>query len=223
MAVAHACPGCGAALTRVRAGRDPHYGLALVLCPGCGRAAWRRRDPLVQRSRGALRAVGAMAILGVQALVVTGLFAGSLALVNEVEEISYRDVARFLDSPEAWFAASVVAWCVLVGGWLTAGLPHWRHWRAFAAWAALMTLLQAFVLCLNSPGPPLVSIAGRTILPPAPDPDRLVYREAIVAALVLVAALGAPLGLGMLRLHAVNRRQLFRRHRRRWRRQWRGA
>jgi predicted RNA-binding Zn-ribbon protein involved in translation (DUF1610 family) len=223
MTVAHVCPGCGAALTRVRAKRDPHYGLAMVLCPGCGRAAVRRRDPLRNRARQALRAVVALVIVGVQAMVLAGSLTVSLTLVNEIEDFSERDWARAFESPEGWVTASEIAWCVMVGGWLTAGLGHWRRWRAFAMWAGIMTLLQALALWLTSPGPPLLSIGDRTILPPAPDPSRLVHREAIVAGIVLVTALGIPLGLGMLRLQAINRRLLFRRRRRGWRRQLRGA
>jgi hypothetical protein len=222
MAAAHACSGCGAALTRVRPQRDPWYGLPLVLCPGCGRAAQRRRDPVAQRTRQALRALGASGMLAVQAVVLTGLVAGSLALVTQIEDLSATEVRRFLEPPGLWFALVVAGWCVLVGGWLTAGLVHWPRWRAFAMWAALLTVLQGLVLWLDSDGAPLFKLAGRTVLPPAPDAERFVQREAIVGALLVAAALGIAPGLGMLRLTAINRRQVFRR-RLRQRRQRRGA
>ncbi len=215
MAMAHVCPACGAALTRVRPSPDPHYGLPLVLCPSCSTAAVRRRHPLQRRTRRGLQVAKALATFLAQLVVLGALAAVTLLLIGQVEDLTTGLSLAAVLRADRLVLASMGGFCVLTGIWLTVGLSHWRWWAAWAAWAALIAGLEAIVLLWNAPGPPLIDALGVAILPGVFEVGRYAGRLEILAATLVVAAAGIPPGLAVLQLHGTNRRLRWRKRRRR--------
>lgn len=115
MPVAHVCISCGTSLSRVRAQRDPHYDLMLVVCPACGVACVRRRHPLQagwRRFRTAQNSVRHAVFLTIATI---AFLAGSIF-----------GAALTLDL----FRAIGTSWTRLHGDVLTGRVSGWRvpHW-----------------------------------------------------------------------------------------------
>ncbi|MHC4990463.1 MAG: hypothetical protein ACYTGC_05730 [Planctomycetota bacterium] len=145
MAIAHICYRCGTDLARVRAHREPHYGLLLLQCPGCCRFLARRRHPLHEFWRGLRRVDWALTIVVFNVLALICLLiltAGNAAWFGR--EILEDGAAGLLSDHRVPLFGCFVLTPILVGAWLAIGLPHWRRttaWAMFTVAASLMTLL----------------------------------------------------------------------------------
>jgi len=151
----HHCGRCGTDLTRLRAVRDPVYGLPLVRCPSCGLTIARRRHPAPVWTRRVLRAIPVFLVLLAQAIIipiVTMGFLGMAALLaDEIVMIGWsRDgtlrpdsfyalLDRYAEYPEE-MGALIGMICIagLVGVWMGLFMRHWKRWALFAAWMAFV-------------------------------------------------------------------------------------
>jgi hypothetical protein len=144
-------------------------------------------------------------VLAVQAALLWGLAAGSLAILGELEVMTIPQRLGYTLAREQWTLVSMGLAQVLVGFWLTVGLGHWRWWAPWAAWAVLLTGLQTWVLL----GPRLDFGAF-----PA---HRWVWREMLLFLMMAVAVVGMPIGHAILQAHVRHRRSRWQRRRRRLR------
>ncbi len=158
MPVAHACISCGTSLSRVRARRDPHYGLPLVVCPTCTRACVRRRHPLqagwrrVRATQNAIRHAGFLTI-ATSVFLAGAIFGAALTLdfframgtswTRLHEDVLSGRVASWTipgwmrGSGEPFSPIMLVLFAVLGGLVLGFGLTHWRKWMLIPLWVAL--------------------------------------------------------------------------------------
>lgn len=208
----HHCGRCGDDLTRVRALREPVYGLPLVRCGACGLAVVRRRHPIERVVHG-LR-VADLAL---------GLFATQLiacALATALACICSAVASRFLPGSVRFDAESVrpaAAFCVLgaiaVGAWLGLAFTHLRLWLVASlvvlwvwAWIAVPYAVDAFEAASRNKGNEALPIL-RQAVPPMIG----------TVMLVPIAAAGIPLGLVLRRAarwgHGAMRRRALRRAR----------
>lgn len=151
----HHCGRCGTDLTRLRAVRDPVYGLPLVRCPSCGLTVARRKHPLPVWTRRVWRAFPALFVVVVQAIlipIVTMGFVGmSAVMAEEIMIVGFRRdgtmqpdflgafLDRYADRPEE-MGALIATCCIagLVGVWMSLLMRHWRRWGIAAAWLAFV-------------------------------------------------------------------------------------
>lgn len=143
MAISHVCLSCGLDLARIRAAREPHYGLMLVRCPGCATASVRRRHPLVELWRSFRRFDWSVTVMAVNAALFGGLAAGMLGgllyVLKESADLPFVELWR-----RHWFGLgfSLTVWPLAAGTWLTVGLGHWRR---LAAWITFGSIVAAGV------------------------------------------------------------------------------
>jgi len=206
MAVSHICPGCGFDLARIRPVRDADLGVAVVTCLGCGRASVRRRHPMQARWRRARRTLWALFLLGVQlGLLTVFTVLTFVAMEHMVEEM----LPRFGDYHLASVLAIPVVVPILLGAWLTAGLPHWNRLAAYGAWVgwmvALLVIGALFISIDDYVGVawiarPSLSVSGyiKEGLLDAELLAWIVLRLVYLPWQLLAAAAGWPLGAGVL-------------------------
>jgi hypothetical protein len=219
MAISHACLNCGTDLARVRAVREPHYGLPLVVCPGCGSAAVRNRHVIHQRWRGLLR-VSKSLIAAVAQLIALVLCAGgviTLCILIQEETRWFLGGASTEPIAACLPAVMVIAVAVLSGVWLTAGLAHWKR-----AWAwAIFTILIAISLSIDTVIAPAVTqlTAG-----PGGFGEKLDYempewlfRLLVLGVMMMIATAGIPPGILARRWAAALRQSRWRARRKRLR------
>jgi len=224
MAIAHVCLGCGFDLARVRAFREPHYGLPLVVCPRCQAATTRRRHPLWSAFRRFKRLDFTITVLGLQ-LSLAALLAvftpfGSLAMVVGVSGTQRNTFDSDLWWLYFWPLAIIGP---LTGAWLTMGFSHLNRGRTFLGWYAFLCCITFFGWLLAAVRDDLDSQFMVVQL----DPERwpVLARGAVgyvshaiaMGAVMLSAVAGIPLGWGFQRLTG-NLRQTLWRNRRRKRR-----
>jgi len=213
MAISHLCMTCGADLAPIRARREEHYGLPLVLCPRCGTAAVRRQRPL-RRWRATRRLGISLAALLAQLALLTGFI--SLTIVVCVmfgEEMARGHFG--IDQPETTviLALSFGLLPLGLGTWLTAGLRHWRGAAAWITFALLVlpmlsidTLLLPWLACL-------VNDAGFAAEVGPCRWDLWIGRVVALAAIMGVALLGIPVAMALAFAHDRLRSGLRRAHR----------
>lgn len=214
MTIAHVCCGCACDLAGVRAIRDPHYALPLVLCPGCGKAHVRQTHPFHARWIASLRIGTAVAALIFQNVVALALICSTLAVIAGALALGYAAIIGELARQALInLGMSVGAVSIVTGAWLTAGLSHISWWRAWLGWMLLVVVLvglSAVVLPVALAGhvPDVVSwIAGTSVITAA---------ACVPLGIIMVLALaGIPLGKLILSAHRAFVRGRFRWRRRR--------
>jgi hypothetical protein len=218
MAISHLCTSCGLDVARVRALREPLYGLPLVTCPRCGVHAVRRRHPLIARWRQILRLKTSVLVMLVQAALAVGL---TLGTVGACIIWAQRWLGGGIDvGDERIVAGMAVGFLCLpaaLGLWLTAGLGHWRagtQWAVFAAVVTALLSLDTVVAPAVMHG--LVAVGGEE--PPLPwGFEHLFVRGMILGLVLIVAAAGVAPGrllmLGFARFRAARWRARRRRFR----------
>jgi len=231
MAIAHVCLGCGAALARIRAIRDPHYRLPIVICPSCGEACVRRVDPILQRWRAFQSLAAALCALLVQVLIVLSLAPATASVVAAVPDIISMQVTDnvfdLLYNQSIPAMVVGVTLPVLTGVWMTIGLGHWRPWLARAIWGLLIAGLLSWDmlwLAFETIGNRLGIVSGVG----AEAHLQLAFYDWLLRVLVLFVFLmltfaGSPLGAVLLKIHARRRTRRWSRRRARLRRRLRGG
>ncbi len=195
MAISHLCLSCGFDLAWVRARRDPHYALPLIICPDCGEASVRRRHPGVHGWRVALRLGTSLVVLAVQLGVLLCSVAAITGVCVEGERWARGDLIGTSNEKVLFAMLAFGALPVLVGTWLTAGLGHLSRrwtWPAFA-------LLVAFVISIDTIAVPaaqrLVEAIGLAVETREVRWAQFAGRLSVLAGLMVVATAGIPLGL----------------------------
>jgi hypothetical protein len=211
MAISHLCTNCGSDLARIRARREPHYGLPLVVCPRCGASAVRRRHPLQRRYRSGKRLALSLAVLTAQ----LGLLAAFISLTTAVcvqfgDDLMQGDLD--LSRPEMTVLA-VLSFGILpitLGAWLKAGLPHWRRpiaWLVFALLVLPLLSIDTLLLPWLARSVPSLNL---TLEWSVCRWDVWLGRASALGVIMLVALLGIPIGTGLVRLNDLARRGLWR-------------
>lgn len=147
----HHCGRCGTDLTRLRAVRDPVYGLPLVRCPSCGMTLARRKHPLPVWTRRVCRTIPVFFVLLAQAFIIPivtmGFVGMSAVMMDEIMMIGFRRdgtmqrdflgafIERYSDRPDEMGAVIGMA-CIagLVGVWMGLFMRHWKRGVILAAW-----------------------------------------------------------------------------------------
>ncbi len=183
MTNAHVCLGCAGDLASVRAIRDPHYALPMVICPGCGKASVRRTHPFHARWIASLRIGTAITALVLQHVVALTLIGSTLAVIAGVLALGYAAmIGEVTRQAMINLGISIGAVSIVTGAWLTAGLSHILWWRAWLGWILLVVLLVGFGAAVS-----LAVVAGGV-------PDLVSW---IVGTSVIVVAACVPLGIIM--------------------------
>jgi hypothetical protein len=217
MAISHACLNCGTDLATVRAVREPHYGLPLVICPCCGSAAVRRRHVIQQRWRGFLQVMRSLiAMLGQLAALILCIGAViTLCILIQKETRWFLGGASTEPIAACLPAVMVIVVAVLAGVWLTAGLAHWKRlW----AWA-IFTILVAVGVSMDTVIAPAVTqlTAG-----PGGFGEKLDYeipewlfRLLVLGVMMVIAVAGIPPGMLVRRWTTEYRQSRWRARRKR--------
>ena len=208
MAITHICLACGTDLARTRAVLDRAYDFWVVTCPQCRAAAVRKPNAIKRIWFRTLRLDIALSIIVVQIVIGTALLLAARGildvLVDALRAGRPLDAVR-MDLSPVLLAAVVLA--MLTGIWLTAGFSHIKRWRLWIGW-------------------PIVLLASIAILPMGfvqvfDAKTFFHYVFLFMCTLIpfmLVAALGIPMGHGLLWLHGRFRSARWRYRRRRERR-----
>ena len=211
MAISHLCTNCGSDLARIRARREPRYGLPLIVCPRCGTCAVRRRHPLPRRYRSGKRLMVSLAVLVAQlGLLVAFTVLAIVVCVQFGDAFMRGDIEP--SRPEMTVLA-VLSFGVLplaLGMWLKAGLSHWRRpvaWLVFALVVLPMLSIDTLLLPWLARSIPSLDL---TLQWDSCRWDLWLGRASALAALMSVALLGIPAGAGLGRLHDLARRGLWR-------------
>lgn len=196
MAISHICLDCGTDLALVRAVREPIYRLSLVICPECGRAAVRERHPILAGWRAMIRLSRSIGALIVQ-LALLVIFLGSLTAVS-VLVVEYPGWFLGGASPDpfiAWLPMLIVIGpSVVLGVWIGATLPHWR---AASALFVLGMIVAGFLTVDTILMPSIeaaIELTGSQCNDLPFGPDRWLLRLGPLAAMLLMAATGVPVG-----------------------------
>lgn len=201
MAIAHVCEGCGHDLSRVRAAREPVYGLWVARCPSCTKVSPRSR--VSDRSLRRKFARVYLALLRLE-LRLTGV--GVCVLANAIASYALAEAyaySYFIDRAE-WtlFGASH-----LVGG----AFVHlsWSHLHPVRRWLTLWGIVSVIAVL------PVFGSVGQWVLaglwpgsfsPAYWDTGGLVARLVLAPALTGGALLaGYPVALGLGLMHDVVR------------------
>lgn len=214
MTIAHVCFGCARDLAGVRAVRDPHYALPLVICPGCGKACVRQTHPFHTRWIASLRIGTAITALILQNVVALTLIFSTLAVIARALTLGYAAIIGELTRQALInLGMSIGAVSIVTGAWLTAGLSHIPWWRAWLGWMLLVVVLVGLIAAVS-----LGALGGRV-----PDLVSWIVGTSVITAaacvplgIVMVLALtGIPLGKLILSAHRAFVRGRFRWRRRR--------
>ena len=216
MGTAHVCATCGRSLARTRPLEDPRYGLMLVHCRGCGARWVRRRHPIQQRWRAALRVKRSVCALVAQLVLLVGLALGCMTAVHLLES-SRSDLASRLWHEPLMMVNVGILLPMVTGLWLTVGLSHWRRPAAWGAWAALVACLLTVQSYADARVPPLVELLGVAVIPGSADVERWLRRLLTLGIVLAIAVSGVPVGRILLRVYARNRQLRFRKRRARQR------
>ncbi|MFK7959029.1 MAG: zinc ribbon domain-containing protein [Phycisphaerales bacterium] len=231
MSRSHLCSECGRELARVRARREPVYGLWLVTCPHCGRHQARRRDPWRELIRWFLRADALVTAAGLQlAAAAASCIIGLIAVAGGWELLTGTD-GNVPTDPQAIVAYAIfaVGGAGVCGAWLTAGLLHWRRWAAWTVYG-LGLFLASFGIVVFANATELWQARGRDddwgtllrIMTGPPGRRMLVADAGIVVALtgtfLAAATVGLPIGWGIVWITSRLRMLRWRTFRRRARR-----
>lgn len=146
----------------MRAQREPHYGLMLVVCPTCTRACVRRRHPLQAGWRRFRATLHAIRHAGFLTIATSGFLAGAIfgaALTLDFframgtswtrlhEDVLSGRVASWTipgwmrGSGEPFSPIMFVLFSVLGGLVLGFGLTHWRKWMLIPVWVGLWNVV----------------------------------------------------------------------------------
>lgn len=209
MAIAHLCIQCGFDLARIRAQRDPHYHLPLVVCPRCAHACVRRMHPLQRAWRTFLRMDRAIWLLFWHAALMLLLIVLNVSVVVLL--------AQNAASPTEWYWIQRVTlgysfvFQIGTGMWLTVGFAHLRARWVWPAWIAIIGVLSNMDFIVYE----IHRAIGSTDGPDMPDDmaGLFLFRIVTLAGAMAVAALGIPLGHGVRRSYRIHRRQRWRKRR----------
>lgn len=221
MAISHLCTTCGADLARVRARREPYYGLPLVVCPHCGTPAVRRRHPLQKRWRSGRQLALSLTIIQAQLLLLIGFVVlTTVVCVQFGDDFSDRSLNFQQVGTTIIAALSFGLLPVALGTWLTAGLPHWRRAMPWIAFTLLILPMLSIDTLLLPSLTHLMPASGMTGEVGSCRWDLWLGRLAALAAILAVAVLGIPIGKGLTLAHdharhALKRARLRRRRVRR--------
>ncbi|MGD9693745.1 MAG: hypothetical protein AB7G17_06170 [Phycisphaerales bacterium] len=130
MAIAHVCEGCGHDLSRVRASREPVYGLWGVTCPGCGKMCPRGRETDAGVARRAWRFYMALVRLEVRT---AGCVVGVVAVT--VSAFALAEAIRWESAPSRAGGLLIVVSHVVGGAFVHLALRHRHVLARFAALA----------------------------------------------------------------------------------------
>ncbi len=217
--MSHICLDCGWDLARVRAFREPRYGLPLVLCPRCGAAATRRRHPAIMRCRQFWRAIHTAVALVSQ----LGAFSGLCTLLSVCCVVIADDLRRGrMPGPTDALSRGLVIGlvlllCVGVGAWLTVGLAHWRRWIAWSSFSIWMVLVVGADVWLAPCAIWLLDQIATVDVRLTFRPEFWFTRMGVLAVLMVAAVAGIPVGSALQRLWKAIRKQRWRARRRRLR------
>lgn len=224
MRISHACAGCGADLTYVRAAPDPWYGLPVVVCAACRMAVVRRRPAALEAAKRYRQVRAALCGLIVRLWLLGISLPAFLFATNVLTDTAMERWGGAISARGVWRDEGVVFKDPLhdqllgatgagfwVGAWVVGMLPHWRPWRAVMAFGAL-----AGVIALGDAAfAALAPVVGRALgarWVVAPVTGREVAWELGWIAYGTAAAMGLGLPLGLaLRASFAKRRS------RRWR------
>lgn len=232
--VNHPCSACGTELGRLRAQREPHYGLNIVTCPTCTRVTVRRAHPLRTFTNWAFRLDAAVLAIGLQvgaAFLLLGITGVAIAEIgNEV----YRwrrgpglD-GSFVFGKDAiaplFFLATI---CLAIGAWTRSGLRHWPR-LASISFVAFWMLLPAVWGPIVEPSLPNViqgpqisyqvhGLAGPEVVTNrrSVNVEQLIGRLFVAIPCLLLVVAGTPLGRIVIWLATFGRRLRWRWRRRR--------
>lgn len=214
MTIAHVCFGCARDLASVRAVRDPHYALPMVICPGCGKASVRRTHPFHTRWIATLRIGTAVTALIFQNAIALALIASTLSVIAGTLTLGYAAmIGEVTRQTTINLGISIGAVSIATGAWLTAGLSQISWWRAWLGWILLIISLVGLIAAVS-----LGALAGRV-----PDlvswivgTSLIVVAACVPLGIIMVLALaGVPLGKLILTAHRTFVRGRFRWRRRR--------
>ncbi len=214
MTIAHVCFGCARDLAGVRAVRDPHYALPLVICPDCGKACVRQTHPFHTRWIASLRIGTAVTALIFQNVVALTLICSTLVVIAGALTLGYAAmIGELTRQAMINLGMSIGAVSIVTGAWLTAGLSHISRWQAWLGWMLLVVVLVGLIAAVS-----LGALGGRV-----PDLVSWIVGTSVITAaacvplgIVMVLALaGIPLGKLILSAHCAFVRGRFRWRRRR--------
>jgi len=211
MAISHLCTTCGADLARVRARREPHYGLPLVVCPHCGTPAVRRRHPLQRRWQSGRQLALSLTVILAQILLLIGFIVlTTVVCVQFGDDFSDRRINFRQVGMTAIVALSFGLLPVAIGTWLTAGLRHWRRAAAWLAFGLLILPMLSIDTLLQPALSQLMPASGASGATDVCRWDLWLARLATLAAILAVALLGIPVGKSLAFVHDYARRALRR-------------
>ncbi len=206
MAIAHVCQGCGRDLARVRASREPVYGLWVAACPGCARVSPRAR----RTDRALLTRVGRIYFALLRLEVRT---AGLAFMVIAASMGAYALGETFAHSYPLERAGMVLLGAThLIGG----AFVHlaWSHHHVVMRWAALTGIVGFIaVVPLMAWGVMLGLAVWWPELIQAFEFEGASLRARLVAAPVLAGGallIGYPVAAGLGAMHEVVRASRWR-------------
>lgn len=214
MTIAHVCFRCARDLAGVRAVRDSHYALPMVICPGCGKACVRRTHPFHTRWIATLRIGSAISALIFQNAIALALIASTLSVIFGTLTLGYTAmIGEVTRQTTINLGISIGALSIATGAWLTAGLSHLSLWRAWVGWTLLIVSLVGLGAAVS-----LAVLAGRV-----PDFVSLIVGTSLIVVaacvplgiIMTLAFAGVPLGKLILTAHRTFVRGRFRWRRRR--------
>ena len=213
MSIAHLCAQCGWDLGRVRAAREPHYGLWLVRCPRCHAACVRQTHPLWRHWRTFLRFKASLATFCGHAVVLLILTVINLLALSFSYRLRGWSASDAIEEYRAEIILSFVVVPILTGMWLTAGLRHCPRWKAWIGWTLFIGGLASLEIALDGVGR-WFDVAHYISI--NPNLAREWSWHLITLTIMMTIALaGLPVGWKLLNAFAGHRRHYWRRRRRR--------
>lgn len=218
MVIAHICLQCGLDLARIRVSRDPHYGLPLVVCPRCSTACVRRRHLIEQGWRTTRRLIRSLLALGGQllAVVIIGSAMSSAALGLD-RAMMRHDLNWLLEEERVLLIFALLVIPIINGAWLSATTRHWRRGAAWTAWLLALVLIGWFVIPMMD----WLDRWSRSPTMPTPPWSLPTWSQGLLPLLIMsvISLIGWPIGNAVRGISRANRRQRWRKRRRRMVRQ----
>ena len=214
----HVCSTCGMDLRRLRALRDPHYRLPIVVCPECETAIVRRRHPIEVRWRRLRALLTSLAVMLIQ-IALLGTFVTVTTLA--CREMHFGLVMHQFrgGDPDALLALTLtfVALPTVIGVWLSTGLGHWPGILAWIVFPILVAVALAADTVIGPIARQIGDFMGAPITPLEPSWDRFVTRLSVLLAIMVISPAGVPFGAVGRRFDAALRRHVWRSRRKRMR------
>lgn len=215
MAIAHICAQCGWDLARLPPTPEPIYNLLVIDCPRCHCTAVRRRHPIWQSWRTFLRLKTSLLALFAHAFVLCVLVMFNFAVIHFGDEFHDEVPRDILENEKTALIFGLVVIPVVTGTWLTSGLHHVRRWIAWLGWSTFIGLL-ASIEVLEYEINRYVALPRWIIIDGDPV-ERWQLRLVVLAAMMIVALAGIPIGHAVLRAYRRHRQHYWRRRRARFR------